>query len=65
MKKLMGQLTLALLAFVALVASGMRPALAAPPCATLASDPVNGISGAPEIKTASSAVVAASGPNAG
>jgi hypothetical protein len=64
MRKLMGQLTLALLAFIALAASGMRPALAAPPCATLANNPANGVAGASGIKSASSAVVAANGPNA-
>jgi Tannase and feruloyl esterase len=65
MKKLMSQLTLALLAFIALAASGTRPALAAVPgCATLASDPVNGISGAPGVKSASSAIVPANGTNA-
>ena len=42
MRRLMGQLTLALLAlFSILAAGGIRPALAAPPCATLASDPAN------------------------
>src|SRR6266700_2929608 len=64
MRKLMGQLTLALLVFIALVASGIRPALAAPPCATLASDPANGVAGAPGIKSAGSAIVPAAGANA-
>ena len=65
MRRLMGQLTLALLAlFSILAAGGIRPALASPPCATLASDPANGVAGAPGIKSASSAIVPAAGANA-
>jgi hypothetical protein len=42
----------------------LRPAMAAPaPCATLASDPANGLAGNPVIKSASSSIVPASGPN--
>jgi len=50
---LMGQLALALLAFFTLAESGTRPALAAPAsCATLATDPPQGLNGAPGIKSA-------------
>ncbi len=38
-------------------------ASAAPSCAALASDPANGLAGNPAIKSASSAVIPASGPN--
>jgi hypothetical protein len=44
---------------------GLAPtaASAAPSCATLATDPANGIAGNPAIKSATSAIVAAAGPN--
>jgi hypothetical protein len=66
-RKLIGQLTLAMLVSFVLTLAGAatRPALAQlPTCATLASNPANGIMGAPGIKSASSAVVPASGSNA-
>jgi hypothetical protein len=64
MRRLPGQLALALLAFLMTFAgSAIRPALAAlPPCAVLASDPE--IVSAPGIKSVTSAVVPASGSNA-
>src|SRR5262245_28531142 len=64
MKKLLGRLTPALLAlFIILAGSATRQALAAlPTCAVLATGP--DIVGAPGIKSASSAVVPASGANA-
>jgi hypothetical protein len=64
MGKLLGRLTPALLTlFIILAGSATRPALAAlPSCAVLATDP--DIVGAPGIKSASSAVVPASGANA-
>jgi len=40
------------------------PALAAPTCATLATDPANGLAGDPALKSASSSIVPASGSNA-
>jgi hypothetical protein len=65
MRKLMGRLTLALLAsLITLAGSATRQALAVPTCSTLASDPANGIAGAPGIKSASSAIVPAGGSNA-
>src|SRR5262249_22085407 len=64
MRKLLGQLTPALLAlFIILACSATHPALAAlPTCATLQTDP--DIVGAPGIKSVSSAVVLASAANA-
>ena len=64
MRKMLGQLTLALLALLMTIAgSAMRPALAAlPTCAILATDPE--LAHAPGIKSASSAVVPASLGNA-
>ncbi len=62
--KLIGQLTLMLFASLA-ASTATRPAFAAlPPCAVLASDPANGLAGGPGIKSASSAIVPASGSNA-
>jgi hypothetical protein len=64
MKRLLGQLALALLAlFMTFAESATRPALAAlPTCAVLASDP--DIVSAPGVKSVSSAVVPASAGNA-
>jgi hypothetical protein len=66
MSKLMSQLTLALLVSLSTLTSiGTRPALAAlPTCATLATNPANGLAGAPGIKSASSSIVPANGNNA-
>jgi hypothetical protein len=64
MTKLMSQLALALLALFTLAVTATPPAQAAPSCATLAADPAHGIAGAPGVKSASSAIVPASGANA-
>src|SRR5262245_66413979 len=54
-------------AALALIAAAMtiapHPATALGTCATLASDPANGLAGNPVIKSASSSIVPASGPN--
>ena len=67
MTKLMGQLTLALLVSLMMTLAGgaTRPAHAQlPTCAALATNPANGLAGAPAVKSASSAIVPANGANA-
>src|SRR5258708_39015738 len=64
LRKLIGQLTVLLFASLA-ACTATRPAFAAlPPCAVLASNPANGLAGGPGIKSASGAIVPASGSNA-
>jgi len=53
--------TLLLVAWLTTIAG---PAMAIPTCMTLATDPANGLAGNPVLKSASSSIVAAAGPNA-
>lgn len=47
-----------------ITALAAQPAMAAATCMTLATDPANGLAGNPSLKSASSSIVPASGPNA-
>jgi hypothetical protein len=64
MLKLACRLTLVLWASLVFASLATQSAFAVPPCATLATDPANGLAGAPNIKSSSSSIVPASGNNA-
>ena len=64
MLKLVCRLMLVLWASLVFASLATQSAFAVPPCATLATDPANGLAGAPNVKSSSSSIVPASGNNA-